>query len=117
MTMAVNKDLLVVLKSSGLGEGEPDLGEKLLLVFLAMLLESGQVPARLICMNSAIFLTTEGSAALDLIAKYEAAGTEVLSCMTCLDYYGRKDKLKAGKPTNMRETVQALLSFPKVISL
>jgi len=115
--MSVNKDLLVLLKSNGLGEGEPNLSEKLLTAFLNMLLESGQLPARLICMNSAVFLTTEGSPVLELLRKYEEAGSEVLSCGTCLDYYGRKAKLEIGKATNMRETVGSLLSFPRVISL
>lgn len=115
--MTVNKDLLVLLKSNGLGEGEPDLSQKLLTAFLNMILESGQLPARLICMNSAVFLTTAGSPVMDLMRKFERAGTEVLSCGTCLEYYGRKDKLETGKATNMRETVAALLSFPRVISL
>ena len=115
--MTVNRDLLLVLKSNGLGAGEPDLGEKLLKSFLEMLLESGQVPARMICMNSAIFLTTEGSSVIEILRKYELAGTEILSCLTCLEYYGRKQKLQVGSPTNMRETVTAMLAFPKVISL
>jgi selenium metabolism protein YedF len=115
--MTVNKDLLLTLKSNGLGDAEPDLSEKLLKGFLNMLLESGQAPARLVCMTSAIFLTTEGSSVVDIMRKYEQAGTEILSCLTCLEYYGRKEKLIVGKPTNMRETVNALLSFPKVISL
>ena len=115
--MTVNHDLLLVLKSNGLGEGEADLGEKLLKNFLKMLLESGQAPARMICLNSAVFLTTEGSPVMEIMRKYEQAGTEILSCLTCLDYYGRREKLEVGKPTNMRETVKAWLGFSKVISL
>jgi len=115
--MNVNRDLLLMLKSNGLGEGEPDLSEKLLKAFLNMLSESGQAPARIICMNSAIFLTTQGSPVEEIMRKFEQAGTEILSCLTCLDYYGRKEKLMVGKPTNMRETVGALLDFPRVISL
>lgn len=114
--MNVDKDLLLVLKSSGLGEGEPDLSEKLLKAFLNMMLESGRLPSRIICMNSAIFLSTEGSPVEEIMRKYEEAGTEILSCMTCLDYYGRKEKLIVGKPTNMRETVGALHCFPRVLS-
>ena len=51
---------MLVLRSAGLGEGEPDLGEKLLRAFLSELLESGILPARIICMNTGIFLTTGG---------------------------------------------------------
>ena len=53
--MAIDKNLLLVLKSSGIGEGEPDLGEKLLASFLTTLLESGTVPARIICMSRRVF--------------------------------------------------------------
>jgi len=113
----VNKDLLVVLKSGGLGEGEADLSGKLMSAFLETLLESGEVPARMICINSAVFLATEGSPVADILKGLEDAGTEILSCGTCLAYYGRKEKLVAGRPTDMRETVKGLVGYSKVISL
>lgn len=113
--MSLNKDLLLVIDSSGLGDGEPDLGERLMKAFLNVLLEGGDLPAKLICMNSGIFLTTEGSPVLEILKRYEEEGTEILSCGTCLDYYGRKETLRVGRPTNMRETVQALLGFQKVL--
>ncbi len=113
--MGVNKDLLLVIDSSGLGDGEPDLGEKLMKAFLNVLFESGDLPARIICMNSGVFLTTDGSSVLDILKGYEEQGTEILSCGTCLDYYGRSDNLRVGKPTNMKETVSALLGFEKVL--
>ena len=114
-TMNVNKDLLLVVDSSGLGDGEPDLGEKLMKVFLNVLLESGELPARIIFMNSGVFLATEGSPVLDILKCYEEQGTTILSCGTCLDYYGIKEKLRVREPTNMKETVNALLSFKKVL--
>ncbi len=113
--MDLNKDLLVVIDSSGLGDGEPDLGEGLMKAFLKVLLESEELPARIICMNSGIFLTTEGSPVLDTLKGYEEQGTEILSCGTCLEYYGRSDKLRVGRPTSMRETVDGLLGFKKVL--
>jgi hypothetical protein len=84
--------------------------------FLSMLLESGRLPARIICMNSGVFLTTEGSPVLALLAKFEAEGCEILSCGTCLDYYGRGDALRIGAPTTMRDTVASMLSFGKVLT-
>lgn len=115
--MALNEELLLVIDSSGMGDGEPDLCEKLLEAFLNTLLESGDLPAKIICMNSGVFLTTEGSSVLDTMKRYEEQSTEILSCGTCLDYYGRRDKLAVGKPTNMRDTVEALLRFKKVLRL
>jgi selenium metabolism protein YedF len=114
--MGLKKDTLVILKSSELGEGVPDLGEKLLQAFLKMLSESGTIPAKIICMNSGIFLTTEGSPVIEIMNKFEKDGAEILSCGTCLDYYGRKDKLIIGQPTNMKDTVQAMLTFARVVA-
>jgi selenium metabolism protein YedF len=113
--MAVDSEMLLILKSSMLGEGEPDLGEKLLRAFLSQFIESGCIPARIICMNSGIFLTTEGSSVLELMKQFAEQGTEVLSCGTCLEYYKRKDRLMVGKPTNMRDTVRALRTCKKLL--
>jgi len=113
--MAVNGELLLVLDSSGLGDGEPDLGEKLIKAFLKVLLESGELPAQIICLNSGIFLTTAGSPVLELMKGFAMQGTEILSCGTCLDYYGRKESLGVGQATNMKETVTSLLKFKKVL--
>ena len=115
--MAINKEMLLLIKSSMLGEGEPDLGEKLLRAYLSQLLESGTIPARIICMNTGIFLTTEGSPVMDLMTQFAAQGSEILSCGTCLEYYKRKNRLAAGNPTNMRDTVKALLRFNKVLQI
>ncbi len=114
--MPIKKDFLLVLKSSGLGDGEPVLGEKLIKAFLGSLYDSGTWPARIICLNSGIFLTTEGSQVFDILRKYEEQGSEIFSCGTCLDYYGRKEKLIIGKPTNMNETVSAMLGFDKILA-
>jgi selenium metabolism protein YedF len=113
--MPLQDDLLVVIDSSGLGDGGPDLGERLMKAFLNVPLESGECPARIISMNSGVFLTTEGSPVLDILKRYEEEGTEILSCGTCLEYYGRSDRLCVGRPTNMKEKVDALLNFKKVL--
>jgi selenium metabolism protein YedF len=113
--MNIDKDLLLVIRSAGLGEGEPDLGEKLMKGFLTTLLESGTLPARMIFMTSGIFLTTQGSPVLDVLKVCEGQGTEILSCRTCLAYYNREEKMMVGKATNMKETVAALLGFKKIL--
>jgi selenium metabolism protein YedF len=113
--MATDKDLLLLIKSSGLGRGEIDLGEKLMASFLNMIIESGRIPARIICLNSGIFLTTEGTGVAGQMAKFEELGSEILSCGTCLDYFGRREKLLYGKSTDMRMTVESLMTFSTVI--
>ncbi len=114
--MSVNKGLLLVLKSSIVGDCEPDLGLKLVTLFLDMLIETENIPSRIICMGTGVYLTTVGSPVVKQLNKFVEAGTEVLSCGTCLEYYGRKEKLIIGAPTNMKETVRAMVEFEKVLS-
>jgi len=111
-----NTDLLLLLKSSGIGDGEPDLGEKLMKAFLSSIIENGQAPDKIICLNSAIYLTTEGSQVVELLSEFESTGTEIFSCGTCLDYYNRTDKLLIGKAGNMNDTLAAMLKYKKVLS-
>ena len=47
----------------------------------------------------------------------EKEGVEILSCGTCLAFYGIKEKLRVGKVTNMPLTVDSLLTAGKVISI
>ena len=111
-------NLLLVIKSSVLGDGETDLGEKLMDSFLTQLLELGKIPARIICLSTGVFLTTtEGSSALETIRRFQEAGTEVLSCGTCLDYYQRKDQLRVGSIGNMAETARSMVEFERVLQL
>lgn len=114
--MSVDKDLLLLLKSSAIGYDEPDLGARLMSAFLNVLYDSNRLPARIICINSGIFLTTEGSPVIETMRKFAEAGTELFTCGTCLDYYGRSDKLLVGEPGNMKDTVAAMLSFKQVLA-
>jgi selenium metabolism protein YedF len=113
--VGVDKDMLLLLKSAWLGDGEPDLGERLIKSFLTVLLESGTVPARIVCVNSGIFLSTEDSPVEDQLKQFVELGASVASCTTCLDYYKRRDKLVVGTATDMRDIVGAMLGHSKVL--
>lgn len=114
--MKLNEDLLLILKSSGMADSESDLGAKLMNSFLNVLLDTGSLPAKIICMGTGIFLTTEGSPVRELLDRFARNGTEISSCGTCLDYYGRSDKLIIGNPTNMKDTVGAMLNYQRILS-
>ncbi|UCE66125.1 MAG: sulfurtransferase-like selenium metabolism protein YedF [Candidatus Zixiibacteriota bacterium] len=114
--MKVNDDLLILLKSSGVGDVEPDLAAKLMNSFLNELLKTGSLPAKIICMGTGIFLTTDGSPVHEILDKFTQNGTEILSCGTCLEYYERTDKLVIGNATNMEQTVKDMLSYGKILA-
>lgn len=49
------------------------------------------------------------------LKKMEAQGVEILTCGTCLNFYGLTDKLAVGSVTNMYTIVEKLAGAGKVI--
>jgi selenium metabolism protein YedF len=85
--------------------------------FLNTLWDHRPRPSKVIFINAGVFLTTEGSEVLDGLNLLDREGVEILSCGTCLAFFGIKEKLKVGKVSNMHEIVAALMAAGRVISL
>ncbi len=108
-----NREIAVLIKSNRFGVGENELGDALMKSFLYALSELESGISHLIFMNSGVYLTTEGSPVLDHLQALSGKGVRILSCGTCLDYYGLKDKLQVGEITNMYAAVEILAQAPK----
>jgi selenium metabolism protein YedF len=83
--------------------------------FLKTLLELETKPNGLILINSGVWLSSEGSDVLDTLRTLSEKGVEILSCGTCLDFYGLKEKLKVGKVSNMFTIAQTLFEAERVV--
>ncbi|HEX9079824.1 MAG TPA: sulfurtransferase-like selenium metabolism protein YedF [Desulfuromonadaceae bacterium] len=108
---------VLLITSNRLGEGPEELGTLLMKNFIHTLLETAELPSRMFFLNTGVFLTTEGSEVLEALEKLAGMGVEILSCGLCLDFFGRKDKLRAGATTNMLTTAERLLAAAQVIRL
>jgi selenium metabolism protein YedF len=108
---------VVFITTDRLGTGDQQLGEILMKAFLNTLWDAEPKPAKLLFLNDAVRLTTEGSEVLDSLRLLEGAGVGIFSCGTCLEYYQLKDKLKVGQVTNMYDTVGSLLAAGKIIKI
>ncbi|WP_426347945.1 sulfurtransferase-like selenium metabolism protein YedF [Alloiococcus sp. CFN-8] len=96
-----NKNRVVVISSDKMGEGNDDLGKVLIKGFLYALSQLEALPNTLIFYNGGAVFTCEGSSSLEDLSSMEEKGVEILTCGTCLDYYGLTQKLKVGQVTNM----------------
>jgi len=108
---------VVFITTDRLGTGDRRLGEILMKAFLNTLWEAEPRPERLMFINDGVRLTIEGSEVLDTLELLEKSGVRILSCGTCLEFYGVKDKLRVGQVTNMYDTVESLLRADKVIKI
>ncbi len=103
------------LNSDKMGEGDPELGRKLLAIFLEKLAAS-DVPVDLVgCVNSGIFLTTEDGPALTSLQALAARGARIVTCGTCLDYHARREALLIGEVGSMDGTVAIMATATRII--
>jgi len=106
---------VVVVKSNVLGQGEDKLGSILMKSFMFTLTQMEEEIKTLIFLNSGVLLATAGSDLIEHIKLLESNGVEVLSCGTCLDFYGLLDKLQVGVVGNMYTIAEEMLHASKVI--
>lgn len=108
---------VLMITSDRLGDGPEDLGRLLMKNFIHTLLETGEIPERMLFLNTGVFLTCEGSDVIEALGKLHGMGVEIFSCGLCLDFFRIKEKLRAGGTTNMLAIAEYLLSADSVIKL
>ena len=114
--LPVAKNGVVVAIGSGtMGAGDDELGRLLIKGFIYALSQQETLPQTLLFYNGGAHLTCEGSPALDDIRSLADQGTEVLTCGTCLDFYGIKEKLAVGQVTNMYAIAEKMLQASHVV--
>ncbi|MBI1921594.1 MAG: sulfurtransferase-like selenium metabolism protein YedF [Geobacter sp.] len=108
---------VMLLGTDQLGEGPEELGRLLMKNFIITLLDVAELPDRMLFVNTGVHLTTEGSEVLEALDTLGNRGVEVMSCGICLDFFGKKDKLRAGVVTNMFTIAESMLQAGLVIKL
>ncbi len=107
--------VVVYINSNLMGVGDEALGTTLMRSFLHVLSEMETRPSTLVFINSGVRLTTEGSMVLEDLEALSKKGVIILSCGTCLDFYGLKEKLKVGVISNMYDIAKTLFEADRLI--
>lgn len=108
-------DFVVAIDADAMGRGSDDLGRTLMKGFIYAVSQLETLPKTILFYNGGAKLTTEGSVSLEDLRSMEAQGVQILTCGTCLNFYGLADKLAVGSVTNMYVIVETLAKAGKVI--
>ena len=106
---------VVAVDTDSMGRGNDELGAVLIKGFLFAVSRLETLPKTILFYNGGAKLTTEGSASLEDLRLMEQQGVEILTCGTCLNYYGLTDQLAVGSATDMYTIVERLSRAEKVI--
>lgn len=109
------KGMLVVLSANVMGTGDAKLGTNLMKAFVFALTKQDQLPDTILCYNTGASLTCEGADTLEDLKLMESEGVTILTCGTCLDFYGLKEKLAVGGVTNMYDIVERMENAAQII--
>jgi selenium metabolism protein YedF len=107
--------VVVYINSHLLGIGDEALGSFLMKAFLKTLLDLERKPDRLILINSGVQLASEDSKVLETLEALSEKEVEIVSCGTCIDFYGLKDKMRVGAVSNMYDILQSLFEADRLI--
>ena len=108
-------DTVVAISAAVMGEGSEELGKTLLKAFVFALTQQDKLPKTILFYNGGAALTCEGSAMLEDLKALEAQGVEILTCGTCLNFYGLTEKLAVGSVTNMYTIAEKLTQAGNVV--
>jgi len=101
-------DPTVILRSERLGEGDLELGSRLMKEFLQALLACPEPPQALLCYHSAVLLALEDSPVQDAMRQLEARGCEILVCASSLAALAGSRQLAAGRSATLAELVERM---------
>ena len=103
-------DFIVAVDSDVMGKGSDELGATLMKGFIYAVSQLEKLPKAMLFYNGGAKLTVEGAVSVEDLKNMEAQGVEILTCGTCLNFYGLTDKLAVGSVTNMYTIVEKLSS-------
>ncbi len=106
---------VVVVSSDRMGIGNDELGKVLIKGFIFAVTQLDTLPKTMLFYNGGATITCEESDSLEDLKSLEAQGVEILTCGTCLDYYGLKEKLAVGSVTNMYSIVEKMAGANKIL--
>ena len=109
------ENLVVVVSSDRMGTGNDDLGKVLIKGFIFAVTQLDKLPKTMLFYNGGATLTAEGSDSLEDLKHLQDQGVEILTCGTCLNYYGLFDKLQVGSVTNMYTIVEKMAGADKIM--
>lgn len=108
-------NFVVAVDTDTMGRGSEELGRTLMKGFIFAVSQLPELPKTMLFYNGGARLTVEGADSLEDLKKMEAQGVEILTCGTCLNFYGLTEQLAVGGVTNMYTIVEKLAGAGKVI--
>lgn len=116
-TVQESRKNVVLIMTERMGNGDDELGRKLLINYIKTLKEMGPELWQIIFVNSGVKFTIKTSPVIDELRDYQNSGVTILACGTCLEHFNLISEKEVGETTNMLDIVTATQVADSVITL
>jgi len=100
---------VIVINSDTMGNGSGELGKILVGSFLRKLWAHDMKPDTVVFYNAGVKLLTKDSEVIDALHELHKAGTDLVACGTCVDYFKLQDTIDVARVSNMPEIVSIMM--------
>lgn len=111
-----NQKILLIISSMEMGNGDDELGQKLMINFIKTLKEMGEDLWRIVFINHGVKFTIKNSVIIEELQSLEQSGVDILVCGACLTHLGLLKEKQIGETTNMLDVVTSMQLADKVIN-
>jgi selenium metabolism protein YedF len=108
-------DFTVVISSEIMGQGDEELGLRLMKSFFIALSCLDSMPSSVMFYNSGVKLTVKNSEVIEILHEIERKGVEILICGTCVDHYKLGNLIDVGTICDMYLITQKLAKTGNII--
>ncbi|MBS2097461.1 sulfurtransferase-like selenium metabolism protein YedF [Carboxylicivirga linearis] len=108
---------LLQITRYGMGDGDEELGIKLIANYLRLLDEDSRLPSFIALYNGGVKLLAQNSPVIEQMKKLEERGVKIIACGTCLNYYSIADNIQVGIKGTMMDIITLQTNADKVINL
>jgi len=106
---------VVAVTSDKMGNGDDELGTKLMISFFRTLVMLEPAPSAVVFYNAGVKLATDDSPVLEHIRELLEKGVSVYLCTTCINHFGIRDRLPVGSFSDMYQILNVLKDADHII--
>ncbi len=111
----MNHDVILI-GQAGLGSGDPQLGGLILANFLRLLGEREEKPEYIVLWNEGVKIAVDGSNWIAHLKRLDEQGVKIVSCRTCVEYFGLEGQIAVGEIGTMMQ-IQDILFSKRVLTV
>lgn len=109
--------LAIFVTDQKIGTADNELGTNLMRMYFYTLTQMDTAPSVIALMNEGVLLACKDEQIVGSLKALETAGTKVLVCGTCLNFYDVSSSLGCGIVSNMYEILEAISACSKVMKI